>query len=109
MTRYSGSSKIFVALAFAFGVTAFGAAAAELRIAGPGGAGQAAASASMVKPYAAKAGIKVVEDEYDQKLAEIRAQVEAKSLKWDVVMVGPSIGPLACDEGLLEISRARAS
>ena len=56
----------------------------------------------MVKPYAAKTGTNVVEDEYDQKLAEIRAQVEANSLKWDVIMVGPSVGPLACDEGLLE-------
>ena len=76
--------------------------AAELRIGGVGGAAQAAATESMVKPYAAKTGTNVIEDEYDQKLAEIRAQVEAKSLKWDVIMVGPSVGPLACDEGLLE-------
>ena len=62
----------------------------------------------MVKPFAAKTGVNVIEDEYDQKLAEIRAQVEAKSLKWDVIMVGPSVGPLACDEGLLEDLSARA-
>jgi len=95
-----GKSAVLLSLAMAVGLS--GAQAAELRIGGVGGAAQAAATESMVKPYAAKTGIHVVEDEYDQKLAEIRSQVEANSLKWDVVMVGPSIGPLACDEGLLE-------
>lgn len=83
-------------------VLAGAASSAELRIGGVGGAAQAAATEAMVKPFAAKTGTKIVEDEYDQKLAEIRSQVEAKSLKWDVVMVGPAVGPLACDEGLLE-------
>lgn len=79
-----------------------GANSAELRIGGVGGAAQAAASETMVKPFAAMTGTNVVEDEYDQKLAEIRAQVEANSLKWDVVMVGPATGPQACEEGLIE-------
>ncbi len=97
-----GKSGILLSLAMALSLSAAAAQAAELRVGGVGGAAQAAATESMVKPYAAKTGTNVIEDEYDQKLAEIRAQVEANSLKWDVIMVGPSVGPLACDEGLLE-------
>ncbi|MBL8581939.1 MAG: hypothetical protein JNL61_06915, partial [Rhizobiaceae bacterium] len=95
-------SKSSIVLAMATFLGTGLAQSAELRIGGVGGAAQAAATEAMVKPFAAKTGTNVVEDEYDQKLAEIRSQVEANSLKWDVIMVGPSIGPLACDEGLLE-------
>jgi putative spermidine/putrescine transport system substrate-binding protein len=78
------------------------AGAGDLRIAGVGGAAQAAATATMTQPFASQTHTHVIEDEYDQKISQIRAQVEAKSLKWDVVMVGPAVEPLACDEGLLE-------
>lgn len=101
MTKSAHLMKLSLGAALALAL-ALPAQAAELRIGGVGGAAQAAATEAMVKPFAAKTGTKVVEDEYDQKLAEIRSQVEAKSLKWDVIMVGPSVGPLACDEGLLE-------
>jgi putative spermidine/putrescine transport system substrate-binding protein len=97
-----GISGILLSMTMTLGLSTAIAQAAELRVGGVGGAAQAAATEAMVKPYAAKTGTNVVEDEYDQKLAEIRAQVEANSLKWDVIMVGPSVGPLACDEGLLE-------
>lgn len=102
MTANFVTPRIAFAFSLALGVTAGHASSAELRIGGVGGAAQAAATEAMVKPYEAMSGTKIIEDEYDQKLAEIRSQQEAKSLKWDIIMVGPSIGPLACDEGLLE-------
>lgn len=76
--------------------------AEELTIGGVGGTPQAAGTKAFVEPFSKQTGIKITEDEYDQKLAEIRAQVEAKQLKWDVVMVGPAVGPVGCDEGLFE-------
>lgn len=102
MTRNLAGTGIALAFTLTMTMAVSHAFASELRIGGVGGAAQAAATKSMVLPYEKLSGIKIIEDEYDQKLAEIRSQQEAKSLKWDVIMVGPSIGPLACDEGLLE-------
>src|SRR5215212_6621686 len=102
MFRALGTTTVAVLSAASLTFAVSSAMAVDLRIGGVGGAAQAAATEAMVKPFAAKTGVNVIEDEYDQKLAEIRAQVEANSLKWDVIMVGPAVGPLACDEGLLE-------
>jgi putative spermidine/putrescine transport system substrate-binding protein len=96
--KYGIGIAAFICIAASAGA----ALAQDLVVSGVGGAAQAAAKATMVDPFAKMKGITIVEDEYDQKIAELRAQIESGHLKWDVVMVGPSVGPLACDEGLLE-------
>lgn len=54
------------------------------------------------KPFTAKTGIKVNAEDYGGGIAEIRAQVEAGSVTWDVVDVERQDLVAACDEGLLE-------
>ena len=54
------------------------------------------------KPWATSTGNSVVSEDYSGGLAEVRAQVEAGSVTWDVVDVELSDAIVGCDEGLLE-------
>ena len=54
------------------------------------------------KPWTAKTGHNVVSEDYGGGLAEIRSQVEAGNVTWDVVDVEFSDAVLGCDEGLFE-------
>jgi putative spermidine/putrescine transport system substrate-binding protein len=57
---------------------------------------------AMIKPYAKTSGNKMVIDDYSGGLAELRAQVESGSSKWDVLDMMADEALRACDEGLLE-------
>ena len=54
------------------------------------------------KPYVKKTGTKILSENYNGGLAEIKAQVDAKSVKWDLVDLEMSDAIRGCDEGLLE-------
>ena len=54
------------------------------------------------KPWIAKTGNQIVSEDYNGGLAEIKAQVEAGNVKWDIVDVELSDAVRACDEGLAE-------
>jgi putative spermidine/putrescine transport system substrate-binding protein len=54
------------------------------------------------EPFARETGIKVNSVDYNGGLAEIKAQVEAGNVTWDVVDVELSDGIKGCDEGLFE-------
>ena len=54
------------------------------------------------EPFAQTTGIKVNSVDYNGGLAEIKAQVEAGNVSWDVVDVELSDAVKGCDEGLLE-------
>lgn len=54
------------------------------------------------EPFAQQFGIKVNSVDYNGGLAEIKAQVEANNVSWDVVDVELSDAVKGCDEGLLE-------
>ncbi len=54
------------------------------------------------KPFIAGTGAKVVSEDYNGGLAEIKAQVEAGNVTWDIVDVELSDAVRACDEGLAE-------
>ena len=54
------------------------------------------------KPFTAKTGINIVSEDYNGGLAEIKAQVEAGNVTWDIVDVELSDAIRGCDEGLLE-------
>jgi len=54
------------------------------------------------KPFTKKTGVEILSENYSGGLAEIKAQVEAGSVKWDVVDVELSDAVRGCDEGLLE-------
>ena len=54
------------------------------------------------KPWMAKTGNKIVSEDYNGGLSEVKAQVEAKNVKWDLVDVELSDAVRGCDEGLFE-------
>ncbi len=54
------------------------------------------------KPFTAQTGAKIKSVEYKGGIAEIRAQMEAGNVTWDIVDVELSDAIRACDEGLLE-------
>ena len=54
------------------------------------------------KPFEQETGIKIRLEDYNGELAQLRAQVEAGNVIWDVIdMDGPQV-VIACDEGLIE-------
>ena len=54
------------------------------------------------KPFIAGSGAKILSEDYNGGLAEIKAQVEAGNVTWDIVDVELSDAVRACDEGLAE-------
>ncbi|MEO0327443.1 MAG: ABC transporter substrate-binding protein [Pseudomonadota bacterium] len=54
------------------------------------------------KPFIEKTGVKINSEDYNGGIAEIKAQVEAGNVTWDIVDVELSDAIRACDEGLLE-------
>jgi len=67
-----------------------------------GGANGAAIKKHMVDPFAQSRGINVLLDSYSGGIAEMKAQVEAGRIQWDVVSVEALDLERACSEGLLE-------
>ena len=54
------------------------------------------------KPWMAATGNTVVSEDYNGGLSEVKAQVEAGNVKWDLIDVELSDAVRGCDEGLLE-------
>ena len=54
------------------------------------------------KPWTAKTGTKILSENYNGGLAEIKAQVEAGNVNWDLVDLELADVVRGCDEGLLE-------
>ncbi len=53
------------------------------------------------KPFIAKTGVQIKSEDYNGGIAEIKAQVEAGNVTWDIVDVELSDAVRACDEGLV--------
>ncbi len=54
------------------------------------------------KPWIAKTGNQVVSEDYNGGMAEVKSQVEAGNVTWDLVDVEMADAVRGCDEGLLE-------
>ncbi|MCK0197148.1 ABC transporter substrate-binding protein [Ancylobacter sp. 6x-1] len=79
-----------------------GAASAEgLTITSWGGAYQKSQQEAYFKPFAAKTGTKITEEEYNGEAARIRAMVESGNTTWDLVDVDSATVQQGCDEGFL--------
>jgi Spermidine/putrescine-binding periplasmic protein len=78
------------------------AAAQSITLTSWGGAYGKSQGAAMIEPFTAKSGIKVLSEDYNGGLAEIRAQVKTGNVKWDVVDVEFAEALRGCDEGLFE-------
>jgi len=89
------------AAVLAFGMSA-SANADELTAVSWGGAYTHSQIEAYHKPFEKETGIKINSEDYSGGLAEVRAQVEAGNVTWDLVDVELSDAVRGCDEGLLE-------
>jgi putative spermidine/putrescine transport system substrate-binding protein len=87
--------------AAALGVMAAGASAGELTVVSWGGAYTKSQVEAYQKPWMAKTGNTIRSEDYNGGIAEIKAQVEAGNVTWDIVDVELSDAVRACDEGLV--------
>ncbi len=67
-----------------------------------GGSYARASQEAYHKPFTGETGIEVLLDDYNGGLAQIRAQVDAGSVYWDVVDLNLDDAVTGCDEGLFE-------
>ena len=67
-----------------------------------GGAYQKSQQEAYLKPYAAKTGIKITEEEYNGEIAKIRAMVQSGNTTWDAVDIDAATAQQGCDEGILQ-------
>ncbi len=77
-------------------------ASADITVVSWGGAYTKSQVEAYHKPYAAKTGTKIISEDYNGGLAEIKSQVEAGNVTWDIVDVEMSDAVAGCDQGLLE-------
>ncbi len=68
-----------------------------------GGAYGAAQKKHQIDPYVAKTGVKILFENYTGGISEMKAQVQANRVQWDVVDVETIDLERACSEGLLEV------
>ena len=98
LTKLLASSAIGAAIAFG----SVAAHASDLTVVSWGGAYTKSQVEAYHKPYTAKTGKNILSEDYNGGIAEIKAQVEAGNVTWDIVDVELSDAIRACDEGLLE-------
>jgi len=78
------------------------ASAGTLTVTSWGGAYTKSQVEAYQKPWMAKTGNKILSEDYNGGLAEVKSQVEAGDVTWDIVDVEMSDAVRGCDEGLLE-------
>ncbi|MCY4611420.1 MAG: ABC transporter substrate-binding protein [Gammaproteobacteria bacterium] len=93
-------SAFFYATGLCFAATA--ASAGELTIVSWGGAYTKSQTEAYYKPWMANTGHRILSEDYSGGLSEVKAQVEAGNVSWDVVDVEDAEAILGCDEGLFE-------
>ena len=83
-------------------VAATTASAGDLTIVSWGGAYTKSQTEAYFKPWMASTGYRILSEDYSGGLSEVKAQVEAGNVTWDVVDVEDAEAILGCDEGLFE-------
>ena len=83
-------------------VSAAAAAASSITVVSWGGAYTKSQVEAYHKPWIETTGNAIVSEDYNGGLAEVKAQVEAGNVSWDLVDVELSDAIRGCDEGLLE-------
>ena len=91
-----------LAAGIAMAVTVGAAQAESITVVSWGGAYTKSQVEAYHKPWIASTGHQIKSEDYNGGIAEIKAQVEAGNVTWDVVDVELSDAIRACDEGLLE-------
>ena len=90
-------------LFIAMGLAGSGAyAQGNLTVVTYGGSIAAAQQQAAIKPFAAKTGIRIQSEDYSGGIAQLKVQVEAKKVTWDVVDMEMPDAVRACNSGLIE-------
>ncbi len=76
--------------------------ARDLVVVGWGGALSAAVKAAMEDPFQESTGISIASEVYNGGMAQVKAQIEAGNVTWDVIDSNHVDAELGCAEGLLE-------
>ncbi|MCJ7873173.1 ABC transporter substrate-binding protein [Marinovum sp. 2_MG-2023] len=79
------------------------AVAQDLTVTSFGGAYGAAQKEHMIDPFVAETGVNILFEDYGGGVAEMKAQVEAGNIQWDVVDIEVIDLERACAEGYLEV------
>ena len=93
----------FVVIAALSTAGAFAAADESLTVVSWGGSYAKACVEGYHKAFTAETGIAIRLEDYNGGLAQVRAQLEAGDVRWDVVDVELADGVRGCDEGLFEL------
>ena len=97
--KYGLSAAVAAAI---FGLASTANAADAITVVSWGGAYTKSQVEAYHKPFTSESGIKINSADYNGGLAEVKAQVEAGNVTWDIVDVEMSDAVRGCDEGLLE-------
>lgn len=97
---FKGITAAGAVLAFTAGPPAF--AAGELRITSWGGAFQDAQRKAFFEPFEKATGVKIIEDNWQGKIGQIRAMVQSGNVTTDLYDANPNDVITACDEGIAE-------
>ena len=84
-------------------LTASPVVAQDLTVTSFGGAYGAAQKEHMIDPFVAETGTNILFEDYGVGIAEMKAQVEAGNIQWDVVDIEVIDLERACAEGYLEV------
>ena len=101
-TRHLILPALGLLLVGASAVPSRSAVAQSVTAVGWGGAYGRAVQVGVNRPFSEATGIRVRVEDYNGGLAQIRAQVEADNIQWDVVDLEMADAVRGCDEGLLE-------
>ena len=93
-------NKLFLTLVI--GLISTAVLADELTIVSWGGAYSMSQRKAFHEPFMKETGHIILEDEWAGDVSQIRAQVDTKNYKWDVVDSYPHDAINGCDEGYLE-------
>ncbi len=102
LTWNNGKRVLAYLVVLCWSAAAGSLSAQHLTVVSWGGAYAKACEEAIFKPFEAETGIEVRIEDYNGGLAQIRAQVDAGNVYWDVVDLELSDGVRGCDEGLLE-------
>ena len=99
--RAGSANAASSALALLLGGTVV-SAAESLTVVSWGGAYTRSQVKAYHEPFTKKTGVAILSEDYNGGLAQIKAQVDAGNIRWDLVDLEMSDAVRGCDEGLLE-------
>ena len=99
----SKQTTVISAALLGLGMIGSASAADKINFVSWGGAYTASQVKACIEPYTAKTGQEFNIIDYNGGLAEVRTQVEANNVQWDIIDQTPQDAVRGCDEGLYEV------